>query len=66
MNLLKEMWDIGYLHIAVVVLAICVLLSLFSAFMEARTYNKLCGGKASAWDALWVELRVEQCGANKR
>jgi hypothetical protein len=28
-------------------------------YMESRTYNKLTGANTTAWDALWVELRVQ-------
>lgn len=27
--------------------------------MESRTYNKLTGAKTTWWDAIWVELRVQ-------
>ena len=29
------------------------------ATMEAQSYNKLTGAKVTAWDALWVHLRVQ-------
>lgn len=29
------------------------------AVMESRTYNRLCGGNLSAWDAMWVTARVD-------
>lgn len=27
--------------------------------MESRTYNKLTGANTTWWDAVWVELRVQ-------
>ena len=27
--------------------------------MESKTYNKLTGARTTWWDALWVELRVQ-------
>lgn len=32
---------------------------LVSAHFESKTYNKLTGAKTTMWDALWVELRVQ-------
>jgi hypothetical protein len=37
----------------------CTLGPLLSAKMESDTYNKLTGAKTTWWDALWVELRVQ-------
>lgn len=31
----------------------------FQPYMESTTYNKLTGAKTTWWDALWVELRVQ-------
>lgn len=31
----------------------------FSAIQESRTYNRLTGAETTTWDALWVELRVQ-------
>jgi hypothetical protein len=36
-----------------------ILLGIFSASMESKTYNKLTGANTTWFDALWVELRVE-------
>ena len=32
----------------------------FSSAMEARTYSRLTGKQVSTWDAMWVELRVQE------
>lgn len=43
---------------------IAIMLSLVVVFiirplMESRTYNKLTGANTTWWDAIWVELRVQ-------
>jgi hypothetical protein len=30
------------------------------AYFESRTYNRLTGAHTTTWDALWVELRVQE------
>lgn len=40
-------------------LAILVSVWVLPAYFESRTYNKLTGAETSWWDALWVELRVQ-------
>lgn len=30
------------------------------AHMEAKTYTKLTGKEVTTWDALWVDLRVQE------
>lgn len=32
----------------------------FSSAMEARAYNRLTGAHATTWDAMWVNLRVQE------
>lgn len=32
----------------------------FSAANESATYNRLTGAHTTTWDALWVELRVQE------
>lgn len=31
----------------------------FDAYMEAKAYNSITGSNVSTWDAMWVELRVQ-------
>ena len=39
---------------------ILILLGLpLAPYFEAKTYNKLTGANATWWDAIWVELRVQ-------
>lgn len=31
----------------------------FRASQESKTYNRLTGANTTTWDAVWVELRVQ-------
>lgn len=33
--------------------------------MEASTYNRITGSDVTTWDAMWVELRVQDAPAKK-
>ena len=33
---------------------------LIPAYFESSTYNRLTGAETTWWDALWVELRVQE------
>lgn len=35
---------------------------LFFAAMEARSYRKFCDTPVTTWDALWLDLRIDECG----
>ena len=49
------------LTVAVVSTMISVSLAVMAIapWMESRTYNRLTGAKTTWWDALWVQLRVQ-------
>lgn len=32
----------------------------FSSAMEAAAYNRVTGKNVSTWDAMWIELRVQE------
>lgn len=32
---------------------------IFNSSMEASAYNKVTGNNVSTWDAMWIELRVQ-------
>ena len=34
--------------------------SLVASFFEARAFNRATGKSVSAWDAMWIELRVQE------
>lgn len=47
-------------------LLVCVMgWKLFSAGQEAATYRRLTGNEVTTWDALWVELRVQDSVRDK-
>lgn len=45
--------------IAIFAIALLVIGMVAQPIMEARAYNKLTGKNVSAWDAFWVDLRVQ-------
>lgn len=47
------------LGVIVLILLASIAAGFFQAAMEAATYNRLTGSNVSAWDALFVELRVQ-------
>jgi hypothetical protein len=52
----------GVVVVATVLVPIYVPIVWIQASQEAATFNRFTAGpKATAWDALWVELRVEAC-----
>lgn len=57
------------LEVSVVVSGIVLFLGLLfgvwygASWMEARAFNKITGKHVSAWDAMWVELRVQEQSA---
>lgn len=42
------------------VLAVILGVWIFASAMEARAYERITGKKVSTWDAMWVELRVQE------
>lgn len=48
-----------YLLIFAVIIAAGLLVTFVQASMESKTYNKLTGAHTTWWDAMWVELRVQ-------
>lgn len=44
-----------------IIIALCGALAMacIQPFMESRTYNNLTGAKTTWWDAIWVELRIQ-------
>jgi hypothetical protein len=45
--------------ILLAVAAIALALAWVQAHNESRVYNKLTGANTTTWDAMWVELRVQ-------
>ena len=57
------LWTIGAWAVGIGIIAIVVAgPAYFSATQEAAAFNRFTTGpKATVWDALWLELRVEAC-----
>lgn len=36
-----------------------IFLWVFSSYQEAESFNRLTGGSATMWDAMWTQLRVQ-------
>lgn len=49
-------------YIILVILTGCVIglgIHTTKSYFESKTYNKLTGAHTTTWDAMWVELRVQ-------
>ena len=50
-------WEIIFTVLGVAAL---VAACLIQPYMESKMYNKLTGAHTTMWDAMWVELRVQE------
>ena len=41
-------------------LPICIAFT--GAYFEASAYRKFCGTPVTTWDAVWLDLRIDECG----
>jgi hypothetical protein len=41
--------------------AFAILVVWFAAAMEAGSYNKFCTTQVTTWDAVWLDLRIDEC-----
>lgn len=50
------------LAVLFVVFVVAVLVGdwVFRSSMEAAAFNRVTGKKVSTWDAMWIELRVQE------
>jgi hypothetical protein len=39
----------------------CVLLIWFMAYNEAKSYRKFCDEDVTTWDAIFLDLRIDEC-----
>lgn len=46
--------------IILIALSIPVGIWVFRSAMEARAFNNVTGKNVSTWDAMWIELRVQE------
>lgn len=59
-NLKKLFTDFAPLLAVVAVITVPLGLWLLKCHLEASAFNRLTGKHATAWDAMWVQLRVQQ------
>lgn len=50
--------------ICIVGIVLIIAISAMQPYFEAQSFNKLTGGNATYWDALWSNLRVD--GSSQR
>ena len=61
MRVLIPWWKVGLWSLVPIGIALMVFYAVtFQARMESATFNKLTGANTTWWDALWVELRVQE------
>ncbi len=53
----------GWLVVAVIVSAFVasVVVAVMVAGFEAASYRKYCDTPVTTWDALWLDLRIDEC-----
>lgn len=50
----------------IVLIAIASLLvGVMAPYFEAQSFNRVCRAHVSYWDAIWLELRVDNCIGGK-
>lgn len=49
----------GLVAVCIGLLALCLASWIFSSYMEAKTYNEVTGAHVTTWQAMWVELKVQ-------
>ena len=60
----RDEWKVGGIVLLVFSLLYLAAVTIF-AHQESATYNRLTGAHTTAWDALWVELRVQGTNEGK-
>jgi len=35
------------------------------AYFEAKSYKKFCDKPVTTWDAMWLSLKIDECGRSK-
>ena len=51
--------DTLYFWLLISIVIVSLTIFLIQPYFEAQSFNKLTGGDATYWDALWSELRVD-------
>lgn len=52
---------IVYFTIIAVIFLMGFCVTYWKASQEAKSYNKFCDTPVTAWDALWLDLRIDEC-----
>lgn len=42
-----------------IIMILFIAIPLTASYLESETFNRLCGGKTTLYDAMFVELRVD-------
>ena len=50
---------------ALFILVLMIGLPLFFAYNEAKSYRKFCDKDVTTWDALFLDLRIDECDKNE-
>ncbi len=57
----REQMDRGKIGVYVaMILILPIIVWIIPSYFEARTYSRLTGAKVTMWDAMWVDLRVQE------
>jgi hypothetical protein len=51
--------EYGFILALVILVSVLCGAYVFSSYQEAKVYTKLTGKNVTTWDALWVDLRVQ-------
>ena len=49
----------------IVIIGIAIGLIWFRSSQEAKSYRKFCDTPVETWDALWLDLRIDECSRIK-
>ena len=56
------------IKITMIIFVIILVISfpIIKSFFEAKSYRKFCKTNVTTWDALWLDLRIDECRNDKR
>lgn len=50
-----------YVVIIIAIFSIAIAAKWMKSGFEADSYNKFCDTPVTTWDALWLDLRIDEC-----
>ena len=59
----SEERNVGFAIVVIVIISICIWVG--CSYLEARAYNNVTGQDVSTWDAMFLDLRVQEGVAPK-